>query len=284
MRLVSAKGKLDFETLRSLTLKALKDRIQTDHVYVTDIIDAVDKQAVDLGLLKDVHPYSTGMHSFPMYMPLEDREKIRIMIWQLILQGIVVPGGYEHEPNFASLKITEYGKEVLETGEMLAYDPDGFMKGLRSSVPRIDDVILTYVEEALRSFMSGCYFASTVMLGVASEQGILLLIEQYENSIQDNARRSQFESDVEQARSIMRKFETFRKEIEPRKKELRQNVCDDLDIQLDGIFNYIRINRNDAGHPTGRKMTRQEALSLITVFPNYIRTLYKLIDYFQPSP
>ena len=49
------------------------------------------------------------------------------------------------------------------------------------------------------------------------------------------------------------------------------------------IQEIIRTERNDAGHPSGRRFTRDEAMTYLLTFPSYLK-IYKLIlDWLEPT-
>ncbi len=52
---------------------------------------------------------------------------------------------------------------------------------------------------------------------------------------------------------------------------------------LTTIFHMFRANRNEAGHPSGKMLSREEAYAKITAFPFYVRKVYELIDWLKAS-
>lgn len=42
--------------------------------------------------------------------------------------------------------------------------------------------------------------------------------------------------------------------------------------------------RNDAGHPTGIKIEREEANALLLLFPVYAKTAYGLVSWLKANP
>jgi hypothetical protein len=143
--------------------------------------------------------------------------------------------------------------------------------------------VLTYVQESLSTFLGGHYLASTVMLGVASEQCVDLLSEAYSKAIVNPSLKTAFEKKLKQAgRSVKTRFDNLRDEL--LKLDLPGELKDALDIQLSGIFTLIRFSRNDAGHPTGRKVDRDLAHGNLLLFPQYCRRVYELIGYFKTNP
>jgi hypothetical protein len=49
--------------------------------------------------------------------------------------------------------------------------------------------------------------------------------------------------------------------------------------QIDGIYDLICRSRNDAGHPRGKRMERQETQALLVLFPTYCKTAHDLMDW-----
>jgi hypothetical protein len=274
---------MDIEELRPLVLEAINIRSHSSF-QIVDLINSVEELARKKGLYPQVTQYKVVGASSTRYMPGEDREKVRQIIWSLILEGVLVPGSDEYNASLPFLRVTDYGRKCLEAGQILPHDPEGYIEKLRQQVPEIDETIVIYVTEALQTFLRGNFLASAVMLGVASERAILLLIEAFINSISNLEKREKIQKKIEQTFSILKRFELFRKNIEPLKNVLRNRVADDLDIILDGIFNLIRITRNDAGHPTGKKIDRTQAFANLRLFIPYCKRIYELIDYFQKNP
>lgn len=122
------------------------------------------------------------------------------------------------------------------------------------------------------------------MLGVASEKGILLLAEAYTNAIIDPSRKQKIQKEIDDTQSIFTKFNILKKEFDLIKKDLRTKVGDDIDLQLNSVFDLIRITRNDAGHPTGAKVDRRRVYSNLQVFTRYCKIIYDLIEYFKNNP
>ena len=177
------------------------------------------------------------------------------------------------------LKVTKYGRESLMAGEPNPHDPDGYMAYLKKEIPHFDETILTYATESLQAYLAGLMFSSAIMLGGASEKAFLLLLHSYANSISDPERKKKFEKDC--SGGIKRKLDAFGAQVPYFRSGLPPEVNDDLDIQLDGIFNLIRNCRYDAGHPTGRQMERQLAYANLRLFIPYCKRVCDLIGYFQ---
>jgi hypothetical protein len=272
---------VDYEELRPFVLEALRVLIKNRGLTLELIIDETDSTARSKGFYKDVKPHSfLGYGSGSQkYMPSDDREKVRQIVWEFILQGILAIGRAETNPNFPFVSITEHGKKVLESGETLPYDPDGYLRKLKTDIPNLDPIIEMYVTESLQAYLKGLMFSSAVALGVASEQAFLLLLDTFTNAIKDPPTKSSFEKLQESIRT-KHKFDQLKNKLMSIRGTLPRELSEDLESQFDGTFNMIRVTRNDAGHPTGRKIERDVAFVNLRLFIIYCKKIYGLIDYF----
>lgn len=223
--------------------------------------------------------YSSGD---PSGLSNKDKGRVQSIFWDLIIEGIIRPGLSDGmNNNLPFFHLTDRGKQVKAEGMASPYDPDGYLKRLTADVPLFDPVVLTYLTEALSTFRIGCLLSSTIALGCASEKLLLLLIEAYASALPAE-RQSKFRKEVE-GRMIKRQFEEFSKHLESAiKPKLPGDLRDDLDVHVSGVFTLIRNMRNDAGHPTGKTIERQQANANLILFPVYARHVYRLIDW-MPS-
>jgi hypothetical protein len=122
--------------------------------------------------------------------------------------------------------------------------------------------------------------SSTITLGTASEKALLLLIGAYGNAL-PSPRGEQFRKKTE-GLLIKRQFDEFNKMLDSHLKGLLPgDMKDSLDVALNAVFAMLRINRNEAGHPTGKTVRREEAYASLTVFPTYLKRVYDLINWLK---
>lgn len=57
-----------------------------------------------------------------------------------------------------------------------------------------------------------------------------------------------------------------------------------METHLKGIFHLIRTQRNDAGHPTGKLVSRDDLYINLHIFPTYCETVYNILNYLKNSP
>ncbi len=270
-----------YEEMRSLVIRSISQGSQ-----LTDLFRAVGALAQ-----KEYPPPAEPSGSYgvrTVYFSGDDsglspRDKgwVNSIFWDLFIEGIVRPGlgdGLNNALPFYN--ITERGKQILADGQQSPYDPDGYLKRLKNDVPTLDDVVMTYLVEALSTFRIGCLLSSTVAVGCASEKVLLLLIEAYAARLPE-PRQGKFRKDVE-GRMIKRQFEEFQKHLDSAiKPKLPGDLKDDLDVHVLGVFSLFRSVRNDAGHPTGKQISRDAVNVNIQMFAVYVRHVYRLIAWLE---
>ena len=109
------------------------------------------------------------------------------------------------------------------------------------------------------------------MLGVASEAAFNILFGAITKSL-TGPKKAKFEK-LENNISIKNKFEEIMKELIRIESSLPKEISENLESEIRGIFNLIRYQRNVAGHPTGKKVSRDEVLVSLKLFRIYCSKL-----------
>jgi hypothetical protein len=209
----------------------------------------------------------------------QDGETVREIVWDLIVARVLTIGMNDANPNWPWLKVTAYGKEVINSETPVPHDPSGYLGRVREEIPKIDLVIFTYLEESIRTYSIGAYLSASVMLGCASEKALLLLIDSYINSIKDTRSQESFRSKVE-GRMIKRQYDEFSKALSAQIGKLPNELSDNLQTILFGVFDMIRNNRNEAGHPSGKVVKKEQIFAYLQVFIEYCKRIYGLMNYY----
>jgi hypothetical protein len=219
------------------------------------------------------------------YLDSTETALLNEIIWSLIIQGIIVPGLNDSNQGWPFLRLTEYGMRCVEEDRILPHDPDGYLKEFRTAIPSVDPIVIEYLTESVQCFLRGLNRASAVMLGAASEQAVLLLIESYVTSIGDPNKKTQIRNQTEKAPSIFRKYEIFEKQFSAIKPHMPKELTENADSQLRGVFDLIRNSRNDAGHPAaGTYVSRDSNYSRLRLFVPYCQRIYELMSWFTANP
>jgi hypothetical protein len=217
-------------------------------------------------------------------LPNEYKDRVREIIWGLVIQGIVVPGASTQQAGLPQMQITEWGRKCLETGEYLPHDAGQYISRLKTHIPNISGDILLYLQESLTAFRCGAYLASAVMTGVACKKTLLLLRDCVENAISTQQSKTTFASKTK-GQLVRRVFDGVWKRLDPVHDKLAAGLGrEDVRAELSGSFDLIRKTRNDAGHPTGRQVSREEAYNLLLLFPQYCQATYSTMTWLAANP
>jgi hypothetical protein len=217
--------------------------------------DRAQRPQIQMGFL--VHLFDDHTKALPAWQKDEVLSTAREVVHELMNIGALYPGGFGQvygSDFYPWLTITEYGRELFAREDWLPYDPEGYILALRTSVPEIDDVTLAYAAESISAFNRRNLLSATLTLGVASENLMLVLIEAYSGWIKDPKRKASFQARISD-RWIYTQYREFKQEFGSDVKSLPEQAQADWETYLDGVFNFIRINRNSAGHTTGKEMS-----------------------------
>lgn len=210
-----------------------------------------------------------------------------------ILQELFLDGWFSPDTTRSTgwLRLTSYGRSQLELDYKPVFlDPVATIQEIEESIPKMDSIALDYFRESLWAIKKRLYLSATVTMGCASERSILLLIEAILDHYNDKTLISKFSKSY----GIKKKFDLLIKTIKEKKlkNELLSkyqsdnNKIDeinrlfvDFDTHLDQMFSIYRMNRNDAGHPTGRKFNEDIVKATAAMFKNYCEIIYGLISH-----
>ncbi len=58
-------------------------------------------------------------------------------------------------------------------------------------------------------------------------------------------------------------------------------LADGMSLTLDSVLDVLRTYRNDADHPTGKRISRDDAFINLQMFVRYLQKLYALKNFFE---
>ena len=225
--------------------------------------------------------FRDSIQDVPNYQHDATYSIIREIIQEFINNGFLYPGlPADQNSGYPWLSITEYGKEAFQQEDWLPYDPEGYIKALKEKVPNIDNITLAYIGESITAYNRRHLLSATLTLGVASENLMLLLIENYLNWIKDTKRKAAFKKKIKD-RFIYTQYKKFKLEFVNDIKNLPKELQGDWETYLDGVFNFIRLNRNSTGHPTGKKLNAKIVYANLQIFSEYTSYIFSLIKHFS---
>lgn len=269
-----------YEEIRSAALDLLAGRERASYSltqYQNLLIGVAEVFARRDGAVQDRRYQGQGAFG-PGGQSEEDRELFLEVFWALFREGVITLGLNDSNRDFPHFRITEFGKRIATHQQVYFFhDVSSYEAAIRSEVPAVDDITVVYLKEAMQSFRTGCVLASTVMLGVATEHTFLLLIEKIEN----NVTHAPTFAGVGQQRTILQKVNKFKNIVDQELRNLPPEIKEDFDTHFAGILSIIRTFRNQAGHPTGKIIDREQAYVLLQLFIPYCKKMYQLMAHYS---
>lgn len=204
-------------------------------------------------------------------------------VWALVGQGLAYIDISQRAPENWTVLLTRSGADAARDGEINPDDPGGYLARLKEMVPDASPEVVRYAQEALNSYNNQCHLASAVMLGVASEAAFLEMAPSSAAwlSGEQGARLDKLLRDPRS--NYVAKFGEFRKRVAPLKDELPDELSDGMALTLDAVLDLLRVHRNDAGHPTGKQIRRDDAFIHLQMFARYLQKLYALKAFFETN-
>ena len=151
---------IDPQLIRDWVYQELKGSLQTNTSKLDQVLRSVYNQACGQ---KHLQPQMCGTQtSFSITsIPPDLQNSVRGIIWDLIIQGIIVPGvPNEHGgSSLSSFVVTEWGKQCLERQEYLTFDEARYIESIRASIPKLDKDAILYLRDSLRSFRVGAFLS-----------------------------------------------------------------------------------------------------------------------------
>lgn len=213
-----------------------------------------------------------------------DSDEILDNISYLINIGVLKPFLDVNNARLPFFSLTAFGRKCLERGEIGLLDINSEIERLKNKILRIgqslDETVEIYFAESLHSFHTNSFLASVILTGGASEKLILLL----NDSIIEHLKRNRISVNKDFSNNnISKKFNAINGYIGSIKNELPKELTDGLHNRLTGIFENMRISRNEVGHPeiNYKYIDRDNAEAHLLLLPSYCELIYKLKYWFD---
>lgn len=197
--------------------------------------------------------------------------------WSLVAQGLAYIDMSQSAAENWTLNLTPAGVAAVHDEDYNPDDASGYLARLAKDVPGLSNTTIMYVREAVRSYAARNYLATTVMLGVASEAAMLEMAKHLAQHYEDVSLQSVL--DDERA-PYNRKFAEVRKRLDQRKQDLPRELADGMSLTFDSVLDLLRVNRNDAGHPTGRHFDRDDCYIALRMAIRYLKKIGALTIFF----
>lgn len=278
--MTTERQELELEEIRSLAFEALKNFLNETQIWGGGLQQVTLIREIGcIAAKNNLIPIPSGQQARDVELNDNEFMKALEVISNLMMEGVVMWGLNRSNMAPPFMSVTIYGRKILEGEDIIPHDPEGYIKTFKDKVPDVDQLILTYLVESVQTFRTNNLLASAVMLGVASEAAFNHLFDALIQSL-TGPKKEKFEK-LRENISTKIKFDEMMKEVERIKSNLPAEIKENIDSELSGIFNLIRYQRNDTGHPTGKPMTRDEMFVSLRLFIIYCSKLYKLMNWLQ---
>lgn len=212
----------------------------------------------------------------------KDERNLNEIVWDLIIERVLTLGTESHsDPQWPFLRLTDYGKLYIYKTKPHYYQHDEYIVILKEHVPELDEIVIQYTIEAIRCFRRELLFAAAVMIGAAGERVVILLLEAIESWEQDGNKKKKIKTLLQQPR-LPKIFDLVRKTVESliNQKQIPYDIHKGVTTHLLSIFEMIRVQRNNAVHPTVSKVSREKIFLTLQSFPAAIEAIYRVRDWF----
>jgi len=207
------------------------------------------------------------------------------VFWELVVQGVLAPGSDAANPQLPHFHLTDYGKKVIEEEKFIPHDPDGFLQRFKAEIPNADATVTAYLQESVECFARGNHIASVMMLGIAAERVFLLVSEKMLTALAHPNEKKTFQAIMERMALKPKLDFVAKKTRDIMSNRPRPNLPDNLNIGVSVIYDFIRMQRNDLGHPqvAPPNVSREDAFVNLRLFPTYYKLTEQLSTYLDAN-
>lgn len=204
------------------------------------------------------------------------------IMWQLVVQCVITIGKDAHNDAYPWFRITAHGKKVLDAERFVPHDPTCYIQELVAITGPLDTAVaIAYAGEALNCYGAGCNVAAALLLGVAAEAAF--------NELCDSIRPTLAPADrpnLELAVPVRPRHRWLVARYESLRGGERRRLPESLDVTLKFLYDLIRRQRNDLGHPQAQPptTTREEAFMFFRFLPTFIGDAQELAQYCATNP
>jgi hypothetical protein len=205
------------------------------------------------------------------------------VLHELVTANLVLPGLDRAHLGWPWLRVTEYGRQVLREGRPVSFDPDQYLAAAQQRMGALPALAVEVLQEAVATYHRGFVRSSALLLGTASEIVMTELIDAF-IAAQPEKERQRLGAAVED-RSMYARYRLFRDEFDRTRegRRLPDAVSKDVEAIIDLIFNAIRLNRNEAGHPSADPLNPVLVATTLQAFLEYAERIARLTAYFREA-
>jgi len=211
-------------------------------------------------------------------LSFEMQEAILTCWYDLFRNGILSWGLNLSNTDQPFCHVTEHGRKILENLSRDPSNPNGYMVFLLKKTA-INPIARSYIEEALNTYNSGCYRASAVMVGAASESLVLTVQVSLIKRMSSLGLTTPRDLEDWRVKKILVSIENV---IKQRKKLIPDSLYESFEAYWPAFTHQIRTVRNDSGHPTSiEPVTPDNVHASLLIFPELGILVDNLINWIE---
>jgi hypothetical protein len=200
------------------------------------------------------------------------------LLWQLVAEGVIRPGSM----SLTFPDMTEYGKRVINNENAHPHDVERFLNQMKNG-QQIDPTVEAYLVESLHSFRQTRLVASAVLLGVAAERTFLIIAKSLLEALKDANEQAKFKKLLDRQPMKPKQDWVHAKllELDGNRRTLPDDFPESTPLMVTGIYDLIRQQRNDLGHPRDvpPKIEWGQLEANLFLFSQYYRSAEQLNSY-----
>lgn len=256
---------IDKEDIRRLVLESLT------HGHISQfnsVCNAAQEKAVE----ENLSPSNTK----------EFLKMVDEVLWDLIIERFVTFGSEEGnaEARYPFIRMTDIGKKALEDSGYHLYDPERYVKFVQQHVSDIDDITKQYALESVRCFRHGLLFAAAVMIGAAAEKEMLRLLNTIVIWEKDPERKQKGSQILENVR-LPALFKYIGESL--KRANMPYSIHEGSITHLMSFQEMIRVQRNEAVHPSSVSVSRSSVYLSLQTFPYALAVLARIRRWFDSN-
>lgn len=271
--------------LRELVIETLG---KTPDTQINTILNQVEQLIVERDLFPTKEECEAKGIDYKYYAEKQlnriDKATIAEIVWDLVMERVLTPDDKHSNFNFPFVSLTAFGKEYVKEASPHYYDADKYIGILKDLAPGLNPVIIQYAYEGLNCYRRLWLFASAVMFGAAAEITVLSLLEAIKNATKDADTKTKLSQMIEGAR-LPAVFKVITDTLASLTKDntIPYQIHQGCNEHLASLFEMIRVQRNDAVHPTAGEVNRDKVFLTMQTLPTGIQCVYKLIDWLNSN-
>ena len=282
-----------WETLGELARKPESKNSSTWHKL--DMDDSLLTLAFERCKSEDLIPGDVQRAVYPPF-----KHMVLKVYHSALSRGLILPTSLAADLSWnqdsGPFHFTSEGIKYFAEGSISIDDPDYLCEvlfELKQRVASIGDGQIELLLEAQRCIKSGCYRAGMVVMGVASEDSCIELMDAIPKGCQPPAAGSSLHSDwascCNTSLAFTRRWKPSIRILEGIKRIIRPTGQGELwwpwwemvPGSLHTLGEAVRISRNAAAHDIEREFSRAEVALLLSAMPTMLEMIASLTDFFQ---